>query len=148
MKRLLKSPAFNAGCISLFTAFYAIIFLSYNFGKEWLNYEGGSSFWNAWSGFLSAGHQAVISWVLIAVTIIIVFLLIIRRRPYDEYHTSILTYCLVAASVLTLAAIGIFFLVILIEPVWAAGKFTLFIIIHWITIVLANFVYVLLCRWR
>ena len=151
MKRLLKSPTVNAVCISVFTAFYATVFFLTSKNIEFENslyYEEPTSFWSGWSSFLVAGHQFYIACFLIAVTILVVVLLVIRRKPYDEYHTSILTHCLVVAVVLTLVAIAIFYLMILNAPTGIIEKFTLFIVIHWSTVVLANLTYVLLCRWR
>lgn len=151
MKRILKSPTANAVCISLFSAFYALVFLLYAGNADIENimhYEGSSSFWAAWSNFLVAKNQVYLAWVLIAVSAVVVVLLLIRRRPYDEYHVSILKYCLISAVVLTLAAIAIFYLIVLSEPVWVFGKFTLFIAVHWTTVVLANLVFVLICTWR
>jgi hypothetical protein len=83
---------------------------------------------------------------MIAVTILVVVLLVISRRPYDEYHTAILNNCLLVAVVLTLVAIAVFFVIVLNEPSGIVGKFTLFIAIHWTTVVFANLAYVLLCR--
>lgn len=151
MKRLLKSPVVNAVCICIFTAFYAVVFFVTSKSIEFenrLNYKEADSFWTAWSDFLAAGHQIYIACTLIVVTILLVVLLIIRRKPYDEYHTSILTHCLVVAVLLTLAAIAVFYLVILSEPTGIIEKFTLFIVIHWTTVVFADLTYVLLCRWR
>ena len=85
---------------------------------------------------------------MIAVTILIVVLLTIRRKPYDEYHTSILTHCLVVAAVLTLIAIAVFYMILLRDPCGIIEKFTFFIVIHWTTVVLADLAYVLLCRWK
>ena len=79
---------------------------------------------------------------------VVVVLLILRRHPYDEYHTSLLLQCLAVAAVLTLIAIGIFYLLILFDPSGIVEKFTLFIAIHWATIVLCDLTYVLMCRWR
>lgn len=151
MRRFLKSPGFNAICIGLFSAFYALVFFT---GLKNIAFESGSqggeaaSFWSAWGGFLAAGHQVYIAYALIAATMLLLILLLMRRQPYDEYHTSILTHCLVAAAVLTLAAIAIFYLMVLTEPVRIVEKFTLFIVIHWTTVVLSNLTYVILCRWR
>lgn len=147
MKRLLKSPAFNAVCIGLFTAFYALMFFLPP-GSGVLEGHAYGTFWPVWRGFLAAGHQRYIACVLIAVTALIIFLLIKRRQPHDEYHTSILTHCLAAAAMLTLVAIAIFYLMILRDPSGIAEKFTLFVSIHWTTVVFANLAYVLLCRWR
>ncbi len=151
MKRILKSPGFNAVCISLFSAFYAVTFML-NYGNtdfEWFSkYTGESVFWSAWRDFLVGGHHITMAWVLVIVTAIVVALLLSRRRPHDEYHSTILANCLVVASITTLIAIGGFFLIVLSEPIWIAGKFALFIFVHWVTVVFANLSYILLCRWR
>ncbi len=155
MKRILRHPATNAICISLFTAFYGLIFiatngqaafenlLDYNSMKQSLN-----AFWTGWNNFLTAGHHLSVAYALIAITILIVVLLIRRRHAYDEYHTSLLIQCLAVAVVLTLAAIAVFTLVILNDPNGIAEKFLLFIVVHWITVVLSDLAYVILCRWR
>ena len=151
MIRLLKYPAVNAVCISLFTIFYSVIFLfvykKISFESR-ANYENISSLWQMWCDFLFAGHQVFIAYALIFVTVIVVVLLILRPHEHDEYHTAILTNCLVTASVLTLIAIAIFFVLILLDPSEFLQKFTLFIVIHWISVVFANLTYVLMCRWR
>jgi len=146
MKRLLKSPATNAVCLSLFTAFYALVFHFSSGCHDEREYA--SWFWQTWSDFLASGRQAIISWALIAVTVLVVILLVTRRRTYDEYHTAILTNCLVVAAVLILVAIAVFYLMILCDPVGIAEKFTLFVVLHWTTVVFADLAYVLLCRWR
>lgn len=148
MKRLLKYPATNAVCLSLFSAFYALIFLL-NAGRQ-VPATGlaASSFWSTWSGFLSGGGQRSIALAMIVLTLLVVALLLTRRRLFDEYHTSILLACLAVALVLTLVAVAIFYLVILSDANGAAEKFTLFISVHWVTVALADLVFVLLCRWR
>ena len=151
MKRLLRSPVVNAVCLTVFTAFYACVFflISGNLGAgSALSGRDASPLWSFWCKFLAAGHQVYIAYALTAVTILVVVLLLIRRRPYDEYHTAILTHCLVIAAMLTLAAIEVFYLLILSNPADIIEKFTLFIVIHWTTIVFDNLAYVLLCRWR
>jgi hypothetical protein len=151
MKKILKSPTANAVCISLFTTFYASIFLICLGNTEierLFYYDGGSSFWSAWSNFLVSNNHAYVAWFLVVVTIIVVILLLKRRYPYDEYHVLILTYCLIIATVLKLSAVAIFYLMILNDPIWILGKFTLFIIIHWSTVVFANLAYILLCHRR
>lgn len=155
MNRLLKNPATNAVCISLFTAFYGLIFIMTSGHSEFeslLYYSGTkqsvNSFWNDWSNFLAAGHHIYIAYALIAFTLLVVALLILRHHPYDEYHTWLLSQCLSVAIVLTLIAIAIFYLMILSDPNGIIEKFTLFIVIHWTTVVLADLAYVLLCGWK
>ena len=155
MKRILRSPEANAVCISLFTAFYGLIFIVTSGHSEFKNLLYYSSakhsvdpFWEGWSDFLAAGNHVYIAYALIVITILVVVLLILRRRPYDEYHISLLSQCLSVAAVLTLIAIAIFYLVILSDPNGIVEKFTFFIVIHWTTVVLADLAFVLLCRWK
>lgn len=154
MKRILKSPITNAACLCLFSAFYAIVFLitarSAAF-KDLLYYDRAipaRGFWSGWSGFLAAGHHAFIAYAALGLTLLVVLLLLRRRRPYDEYHTAALIQCLAVASVLVLIAIAGFYLMMLSDANGIVEKFTLFIVIHWVTVVLADLVFVLACRWR
>ena len=153
MKGILKNPAVNAVCISLFTAFYSVIFIITSGHLEFkslLYYSRAAKFypfWTGWSSFLASGHHVYIALALIAVTTLVVLMLLIRRRPYDEYHTANLIQCLVAAAVLTLMAIAAFYLMILSDPNGIVEKFTLFIVINWATVVLADLAYVLVCKW-
>lgn len=154
MKGILKNPAVNAVCLSLFTAFYAAIFIvtsGHNEFESLLYYSrstGFHPFWTGWSSFLASGHHVFIAYTLIVITFLVVLMLIFRRRPYDEYHTSILIQCLVAAAILTLVAIAVFYLMILSDSNGIVEKFTLFIVVHWTTVVVADLVYVSICKWR
>lgn len=153
MKSILKNPGINAVCISLFTSFYGLIFIVTSGHVEFeslLYYNQATSihpFWAGWSSFLASGYHAYIAYVLIAITILVVLMLLFRRRPYDEYHVANLIQCLAAAAVLTLIAIAVFYLMVLSDSNGIVEKFTLFIVIHWTTVVLADLVYVLVCRW-
>ena len=154
MKRILRHPLTNAAGIGVFTAFYAYIFIATSARTGFnglLLYgagQGANSFWVIWGNFLAAGRHAYIAYALIALTALIVALLLMRRHPYDEYHTSLLIQCLAIAAVLTLIAIAVFYVMVLSDPSGIVGKFTLFIVVHWITVVLCDLSYVLLCRWK
>lgn len=155
MTRLLKRPLTNAVCLGIFTAFYSLIFFitanSPAFKSKLYNANDngdGSFLLHTWSTFLKAGGQRYIAIVLIIVSAIVIILLALRKRDYDEYHSGILMSCLAVALVLTLVAIGIFYLVILLYPDGIIEKFCLFITIHWTSIVLSDLIFVLLCRWR
>jgi hypothetical protein len=155
MKRTLSHPLTNAIGISAFSLFYALIFILTARQGEFqrslfYNREPniGSGFWVSWSHFLAAGRQQYIAYILIGLTALVVFILVSRRHPYDEYHTSILIQCLVVAVVLTLLAIALFYLMVLSDTNGIVEKFTLFITIHWSTVVLADLVYLLICQWR
>lgn len=147
MKRLLRYPATNAACLGLFSAFYALVFLLGS-GQSADPALAPSRLWSAWSGFLAGGGQRTIAVIMILLTLLVVALLLTHRRSFDEYHTSILLSCLAVALVLTLVAIAVFYLVILSDANGAAEKFTLFITIHWVTVVMADLVFMLLCRWK
>lgn len=154
MKGILKNPVINAVCISLFTAFYGIIFIVTSGHVEFeslLYYTRAAKappFWPGWSNFLASGNHVYIAYGLIAITILVVLMLLFRRRSYDEYHVAILIQCLAIAAVLTLIAIAAFYLMVLSDPNGIIEKFTLFIVIHWSTVVLADLGYVFICRWR
>lgn len=148
MKRLLRYPVTNAACLGLFTTFYALVFLL-SAGRQTPDPTLSTSpFWSAWAAFLSRGGQRPIAAVMIVLTLLVVALLLTRRRPFDEYHTSILLSCLAVALVLTLVAIAVFYLVILSDANGVAEKFTLFITVHWVTVAVADLVFVLMCRWK
>jgi hypothetical protein len=154
MKGLLKYPAFNAACVSLFSAFYGFIFIMtaahYEYGNT-LYYINpaihAEGFWPAWAHFLEIGGHGLIAVALIILTVILDVLLLTRRRPYDEYHTAILTGCLSVAIMLMIIAVAVFYLTVLSVPNGIVEKFTLFIVIHWVTVILADFVFVVKCRW-
>ena len=161
MKRALKSPVFNAVCLCLFTAFYSLIFIGASghegfekilyysrYAEERQSQISGHAFLVNWSRFLADGSQKYIALVLIALTIVVVILLLSRRKPYDEYHVDRLVSCLVIAFILTMIAIALFYISVLSVSDGIVESFTLFIVIHWATVIFADLVYVLLCRWR
>ena len=123
MTRLLKSPAANAVCVGMFSAFYT-------------------------AAYVLAERPMYVAWPMVALTAVVVAMLLIRRRRYDEYHASILANCLIAALVLTMISIAIFYMITLHDPTNIDRKFGIFIDIHWAIVVLSDFAYVLLCRRR
>lgn len=154
MKYLLKNPLTNALGLTTFSAFYGMIFILTSKNRDFGNilyYSQGNSrnpFWQGWGSFLASGHHAYLAYILMALSVIVVLMLLFRRRPYDEYHTEVLIQCLAVSTILTLAAIALFYIAILSDPNGIIEKFTLFIAIHWATVVLADLVYVFICRWR
>lgn len=126
MKRLLKYPATNAICLCIFSLFYAALFL---FGE-------GVTAW-----------QRGLAIALLALTAIVA-LLLAGRKPFDEYHTTLLLACLAIGLVLTMVALAILYLIVLAGTSDVRNAFTIFIAIHWGTVVLLDLVFVLLCRWR
>ena len=121
MKRMLKAPVVNAVCISLFSTFYATV-------------------------YIIMGRPLYIALPLVVLTAIIATILLKRRQRYDEYHASILANCLITALVLTMIAIAIFYLIILCYPTDIDKKFGIFIDVHWVTVVLSDIAYMIICR--
>lgn len=154
MNRFLKRPVINAVCLSLFTAFYALVFIMTANSAAWKIHLGSSCsetaspLFSVWHDFLRAGGHAFLAYGLIAVTAVVVFLLLRRRKPYDEYHISLLKNCLVISLLLCLAAIALFYLAVLSDTSGILEKFTLFVVLNWGTIVFADLAFVLLCQWR
>jgi hypothetical protein len=74
MNRLLRHPATNAVCLSLFTAFYAAVFLVTSGHREFENllYFGrqrdAAGFWGNFAKFLGAGGHAIVAWALVFLT--------------------------------------------------------------------------------
>jgi len=145
MNRFLRHPVTNAVGISAFSLFYGVIFLAFSNRIQSQTGLAENEFWKAWDSFLVCGGHRYTAIILIAVTILVVTLRLIKHKPYDEYHTTILVKCLAVSEVLTLAAIAAFFVVVLIEPNGIISKFTLFIMVNWSTVVLADLIYLVLC---
>ncbi len=152
---LLKKPWINAACISVFSGFYALVFLCAAHSEEFVHSlqtsqatQSAPLFWGGWARFLAGGGLVYLACVLLAFTVALVALLLARRRPYDEYHTVRLLHCLAIALVCALIAIAGFLLLVLHDPTGMLEKFMLFIAVHWTTVVLADWGYVLASRWR
>lgn len=146
MNRFLRHPLTNAVGVSLFTAFYSVIFLAFS---ETLKSQIGQSelpFWEFWDKMLSNNILSIVAVVLIVITAFILAILLIKHKPYDEYHTTILIKCLAVSIILALAAIAAFFIAMLLDPVGIISKFALFITVNWSTVVLADLIYLILCR--
>ena len=145
MNRFLRHPATNAVGISVFSLFYSFIFLVFSNRIQSQTGSGTNSFWKLWDSFLIHGGHRYTAFVLVALTVLAAVLLLVKHKPYDEYHTTILVKCLAVSVILTLAAIAVFFVVVLIDPTQIISKFTLFVTVNWATVVLADLIYLALC---
>lgn len=146
MNKLFRHPITNIIGISMFSAFYSIIFLVFS---DLIQSQIGITthpFWRFWDSVLIAGGHRYITYILMGLTVLIVILLFFRHKPYDEYHTAILMKCLAVSLILTLAAIAGLFVAVLLDPVGMISKFALFILIQWATIVASDLIYLLLCK--
>lgn len=83
---------------------------------------------------------------MIALTVLIIILLVLRKNLYDEYHVEILSKCFLAAGLITICLVAILFLLILSEPIAIVEKITLFVILHWMSILVADLTFIITCR--
>jgi len=146
MNKFLRHPATNAVGLCVFSAFYAVMFLGFSDKITGAAGNAVGTFWRGWESFLIAGGHRITAVVLIVITLAVLALLLIKHKPYDEYHTAILIKCLSVSVILTLLAIGVFFFLVLLDPTAFLSKFMLFTTINWSTVILADLVYLLLCR--
>ncbi|MDR1563750.1 MAG: hypothetical protein LBS74_02205 [Oscillospiraceae bacterium] len=146
MNRFFRHPLTNAVGLSVFSGFYAVIFLGFSGLIKSQIGCSVHSFWQGWDTLLEGCVHQVIAVVLLILTGLVLALLLIKHKPYDEYHTTILVQCLAIAVILTLAAIAMLFIVVLWEPVGVIGKFAFFALVNWAVVVVADLSYLLICR--
>ena len=145
MNRFFRHPATNAVGISIFSCFYGIVFFGFSDLVKSQTGQSARPFWRSWDIFLSAdGHQFA-AVALLTLTAVVVALLLFKHKPYDEYHTSILIKCLTISVLLILAAIGVFFVMVLADPAGIMSKFIFFIMGNWTIVVVADLVYLIIC---
>ena len=148
MNRFFRHPATNAVGLALFSSFYGVIFLGFSPRLLAGTGETLNPFWRAWDRFLLASGHQYLAAALLALTLLSIVILMGHRSAYDEYHTAILLRCLATAIVLALAAIGLFFGLILLDPVGIVSKLALMVSVNWASVVLADLVYLFICRRR
>lgn len=151
--KFLRYPFINGAFVSLFTSFYAfiLIFTSNHIEFQYILYYTKAKAANhnnlsTWGEFLYNGHQKYIGMAMIALTVLIIVLLILRKKPYDEYHVEILSKSFLIAGFITICLVAIFFLLILSEPIAIVEKITLFVILHWMSMLLADLIFIITCR--
>jgi len=146
MNRFFRHPLTNAVGISAFSLFYGWIFLAFSDRLQSQTGTASLPIWQVWDSFLNFGGHQYVAIALIALTVVIVVLLLVNHKPYDEYHTAILIKCLAISVILSLAAIAVFFAVVLFDPTQILSKIALFITVNWTSVVFADLIYLFLCR--
>ena len=148
MNRFFRHPATNAVGLALLSGFYGVIFLGFSPSLKVDTGESALSFWQVWDRFLLADGHRWLAIVLLVLTVLALVILLRHRSVYDEYHTAMLLRCLATAVVLALAAIGWFFALVLMDPVGIVSKLALMASLCWASVVLADLVYLCICRRR
>ena len=145
MNRFFRHPLTNAVGIGIFSLFYAVIFFAFSDRLQSQTGAATHAFWKAWDNLLDLGFHRYTAYALLSLTAFIVIFLLIKHKPYDEYHTTRLIKCLAISVIFTLFAIAVFFIVVLLDPSAIISKFTLFITVNWATVVFADMIYLLSC---
>lgn len=153
MMKLLRYPIINGAFVSLFTFFYAFILIFTSNHIEFQNIlyytkakAANSNNLSLWGELLYNGNQKYIGMAMIALTVLIIILLVLRKNLYDEYHVEILSKCFLAVGLITICLVAILFFLILSEPIAIVEKITLFVILHWMSILVADLTFIITCR--
>ncbi len=156
MNRILKLPVTNAVCLCLFTSFYTVVFIFTAQSDKWKLLLGSKSpeaaflpsLTRRWGDFLASGYHVYVALAMLAVTFFVAFLLIKKKKPYDEYHISILVNCLIVSLVLSLIAVAGIYVLILYDTTAIIEKMTFIIVINWVSVVFSDLIFVLCCKTR
>lgn len=144
---LLKQPIINIFFIGFMSAIYSFIFI---FTADHMEFESllshnetlNSSFWNGWSDFVKTGYMKYIEYLIISLTIaIVVFIVIKRRKKYDEYQVSILAKSLIVAGILSILMIPFIMIMLLSDPNYSIETIFLFATIQWISVLASYLIY-------
>ncbi|WP_407272439.1 hypothetical protein [Radiobacillus sp. PE A8.2] len=146
---LLKQPIININFIGFMSAIYSFIFIFTSGHMEFISILShgetlNSAFWNGWSNFLRTGNMRFIGYLIIGLTIaIIIFILIKRRKKYDEYQVSILSKSLLVAGTLSILMIPFMMILVLSDSNYAVEIIFLFASVQWVSVLVSYLVYVI-----
>jgi hypothetical protein len=146
---LLKQPIINILFIGFMSVVYSFMFIFTAGHTEFVSLLShgetlNSAFWNGWSDFLITGNMKFIGYLIIVLTIaIIVFILIKKRKKYDEYQVSILSKSLLVAGILSILMIPFMMILLLSDPNYAAETIFLFASVQWVSVLVSYLVYVI-----
>ena len=144
--KILKNPKINALLISVISAFYALLFIFTSNHVEFIRLflhskTLNSDFWNTWSTFIQNGNMKYIGYVIIALTIAIIFLTVFRKQKYDEYQVNILAKGFITAGIITVLMLPIALLLVLSDRNYAIETMFLLLAIQWIGVLFVDLIY-------
>jgi len=145
-------------CMSFFSVYFTFSFLT-NTGNTdfgyFYYYQGDNLFWAEWSNLLVEHYHINIAFILDVLTIIIIFNLIFihKQTQNDVNNLNFFDYFNTISCITFLPMAVVYFLIFktskfynAVWDIWFAGKFTFFVIIHWMIVLFINFAYIILCR--
>lgn len=148
--KILKNPKINALFISVISAFCALLFIFTSNHVEFIRLFShsktlNSDFWNSWSTFIQNGNMKYIGYVIIALTIAIIFLTVFRKQKYDEYQVNILAKGFITAGIITVLMLPIALLLVLSDRNYAIETMFLLLTIQWIGVLVVDLIYTAKC---
>ena len=80
-------------------------------------------------------------YVIIALTIAIIFLTVFRKQKYDEYQVNILAKGFITAGIITVLMLPIALLLVLSDRNYAIETMFLLLTIQWIGVLVVDLIY-------
>ena len=144
--KTLKSPKINALLISVVSTFYTFLFIFTSNHVEFMRLLShsktlNSDFWNSWSTFVQNGNMRYIGYVIIVLTIAIVFLTVLRKQDYDEYQVNILAKGFVTAGIITVFMLPIALLLVLSDSNYAIEVMLCLLTSQWLGVLVVDLIY-------
>lgn len=145
---LLRHPVINILFISFMSAIYSFIFIFTAGHMEFISILShsrklDSAFWNGWSDFLRTGNMKFIGYLIIGLTLVILFFILVKRmKEYDEYQVSILGKSLFVAGFLSIIMIPFLMLMLLSDPNYSTETIFLFATVQWLGVLVSYLFFV------
>lgn len=144
--RILKYPKINALLISIISTVYALLFIATSGHIEFTRQFShpatlNSGFWNSWSSFVRGGSMKYIGYIIIALTVGIIILTILKKRTYDEYQINILAKGFIAAGIITVLMLPFILVLVLSDKNYAIETLFLFMAVQWIAVLVVDLIY-------
>jgi uncharacterized MnhB-related membrane protein len=131
--------------ISVISAFYAFLFIITSNHIEFIRLFPHSKtlnsvFWNCWSTFVQNGNMKYMSYVIIILTTVIIFLTIFKKQKYNEYE--IMARGFVTAGIISVFLFPLLLLLVLSDINYAIESMFLIMSIQWISVLIVNLFYI------
>ncbi|WP_246941452.1 hypothetical protein [Bacillus pinisoli] len=146
---LLKHPIVTIWFIGFMSAIYSFIFIFTAGHMEFVSLLShgetlNSTLWNGWSDFIKAGNMKTIGYVIIGLTVLIIFITILKRRKeYDEFQVSILSKSLLVAGTLSILMIPFIMVLLLSDSNYGVEIMFLFATVQWVSVLCTYLIYVI-----
>ena len=143
--KLLRKPWLGALLLLFISSGYALCFWVISGSFEFTNIIGSGRqeralFLNLWDGILERGYLKYIGTAFLAISLLILLLSLIRRN-YDEYQTAILKKNLVITELVPMFLFPVYLFRILNNNAYVVDYTLLLVVIHWSVILLTALIF-------